>query len=266
LRIATWNVNSIGARLPRLHEWLDLVGPDVLCLQETKCAADAFPAEGIEERGYEIAAVGDGRWNGVAILSRVGLDEVTVAFAEQPGYANEDEDALLAVPVVESRAVGATCGSLRIWSLYVPNGRTVDHPHYLYKLDWLAKLRSALAPEVTGRPFVVTGDFNIAPTDADVWDPAEFVGSTHVTPAERAALAALQDLGLRDVMPRAMKYDTPFTYWDYRAGNFHKNKGMRIDLVYANAAVAVTDAYVDRDARKGTGPSDHAPVVVDISI
>ena len=266
MRIATWNVNSIGARIPRVLEWLDLVGPDVLCLQETKCAADAFPADGVEERGYEVAVVGDGRWNGVAILSRVGLTDVEVAFAEQPGYANEDDGALLAVPVVESRAVGATCGGLRLWSLYVPNGRAVDHPHYAYKLQWLQALRAAIAPEVAAGPFVVTGDFNIAPTDADVWDPADFVGSTHVTPAERAELAALQELGLRDVVPRALKYDTPFTYWDYRAGMFHKNKGMRIDLFYANDAVTVTDAYVDRDARKGTGPSDHAPVVVDLEL
>ena len=266
MRIATWNVNSIGARLPRLHEWLDLVGPDVLCLQETKCTAQALPTEGLEERGYEVAAVGDGRWNGVAILSRVGLADVATSFAGQPGYAGEDEDALLAVPVVEPRAVGATCGGLRVWSLYVPNGRAVDHPHYAYKLAWLAALRTALAAEVAAGPFVVTGDFNIAPTDADVWDPAEFVGSTHVTEAERAALAALRDLGLRDVVPRALKYDTPFTYWDYRAGMFHKNKGMRIDLVLANASVDVRDAWVDRDARKGTGPSDHAPVVVDLDL
>lgn len=266
MRLATWNVNSIGARLPRLHEWLDLVEPDVLCLQETKCAAEAFPAAEIEARGYEIAAVGDGRWNGVAILSRVGLTDVATSFADQPGYANADEDALLAVPVVESRAVGATCGGLRVWSLYVPNGRAVDHPHYAYKLAWLAALRTALAPEVAAGPFVLTGDFNIAPTDADVWDPADFVGSTHVTSAERAELAALRELGLRDVLPRALKYDTPYTYWDYRAGMFHKNKGMRIDLVYANAGVTVTDAWVDRDARKGTGPSDHAPVVVDLDL
>jgi exodeoxyribonuclease-3 len=266
LRIATWNVNSVGARLPRLHEWLDLVGPDVLCLQETKCTAEAFPEEGIAGRGYEIAVVGDGRWNGVAILSRVGLSDVATSFEGQPGYANDDEDALLAVPVVESRAVGATCGGLRIWSLYVPNGRSVDHPHYAYKLDWLSALRKALAPEIAAGPFVVTGDFNIAPTDADVWDPADFVGSTHVTPAERAELAALQELGLRDVVPRALKYDTPYTYFDYRAGMFHKNKGMRIDLVYANSGVTVTDAYVDREARKGTGPSDHAPVVVDVDL
>jgi exodeoxyribonuclease-3 len=264
VRIATWNVNSVGARLPRLLEWLDDVAPDVLALQETKTAA--FPAEEVEARGYEVAAVGDGRWNGVALLSRVGLSDVTSAFPDQPGYAGDDEGALLAVPVVESRAVGATCGGLRVWSLYVPNGRTVDHPHYEYKLAWLAGLRAALAPEVAAGPFVVMGDFNIAPTDADVWDPADFVGSTHVTPAERAELAALRELGLRDVVPRALKYDTPFTYWDYRAGMFHKNKGMRIDLVYANDGVVVSDAWVDRNARKGTGPSDHAPVVVDVEV
>jgi exodeoxyribonuclease-3 len=263
LRIATWNVNSVTARLPRLHEWLDLVEPDVLCLQETKTAD--FPSEGVEQRGYEVAHVGDGRWNGVAILSRVGLEDVTAAFAEQPGYANEDEDALLAVPVVESRAVGATCGGLRVWSLYVPNGRSVGHPHYDYKLGWLAALRAALAPEVAAGPFVVTGDFNIAPTDDDVWDPAAFVGSTHVTAGERQALADLRALGLRDVEPRALK-GRNFTYWDYRAGMFHKGMGMRIDLVYANDAVTVTDAWVDREARKGTGPSDHAPVVVDLDL
>ena len=265
MRVATWNVNSVGARLPRVHAWLDEVAPDVLCLQETKCAADAFPSEGFADRGYELAVVGDGRWNGVAIASRVGLDDVVTAFAEQPGYS-DDADALLALPVVESRAVGATCGGLRIWSVYVPNGRVVGHPHYDYKLGWLAALRGALAPEVAAGPFVVTGDFNIAPTDADVWDPASFVGSTHVTPAERAELQGLCGLGLRDVVPRALKHDTPFTYWDYRAGMFHKNKGMRIDLVLANEAVVVRDAFVDREARKGTGPSDHAPVVVDVEL
>jgi exodeoxyribonuclease-3 len=273
VRIATWNVNSVGARLPRLNEWLELASPDVLCLQETKCTADAFPGERAEELGYEIAVNSDGRWNGVAILSRIGLEDVSLGFPGQPPYdppADEDDPALIgAPPTVESRAVGATCGPLRIWSLYVPNGRALDSPHYPYKLEWLAALRDALAPEVaSGQPFVVTGDFNIAPTDADVWDPAAFVGSTHVTDAERSALAALRDLGLTDVKPRAMKYDTPYTYWDYRAGMFHKNMGMRIDLVYASdaAASAVKDAYVDRDARKGKGPSDHAPVVVDLDL
>src|SRR3954470_20094901 len=273
VRIATWNVNSVGARLPRLNEWLELAQPDVLCLQETKCAAEAFPGEGAEALGYEVVAHGDGRWNGVAILSRVGVDDVALGFEGQPAYAppvDEDDPALIGKPpAVEARAVGATCGPLRIWSLYVPNGRSLDSPHYPYKLEWLAALRDALAPEVkAARPFVVTGDFNIAPTDDDVWDPSAFIGSTHVTDAERKALAELRALGLDDVIPRAMKHDTPYTYWDYRAGMFHKNMGMRIDLVYASdpAAKAVKDAYVDRDARKGKGPSDHAPVVVDLDI
>jgi exodeoxyribonuclease III len=272
VRIATWNVNSVGARLPRLNEWLELVEPDVLCLQETKCGADAFPGDRAEELGYEIAANGEGRWNGVAILSRVGLENVELGFDGQPPYApppDEADGALIgAPPKVEARAIGANCGPLRIWSLYVPNGRSLDSPHYQYKLEWLSALRDALAPEIGTNPFVVTGDYNIIPTDADVWDPSQFVGSTHVTEPERAALADLRALGLHDVMPRALKYDTPYTYWDYRAGMFHKNQGMRIDLVYANAAVSdgVTDAYVDRDARKGTGPSDHAPVVVDFAV
>ncbi len=263
MRIATWNVNSVGARLPRLLPWLEEVAPDVVALQETKTAT--FPAAEVGALGYEVAHNGDGRWNGAAILSRVGLEDVALSFPGQPGYAG-DEDGLFEVPVVEARAVGATCGGLRFWSLYVPNGRTVDHAHYGYKLQWLEALRRALATEVTAGPFVVTGDFNIAPTDADVWDIKDFVGSTHVTASERQALLDLQSLGLRDVMPRAQKYDTPFTYFDYRAGMFHKNKGMRIDLVYANAAVQVEDAYVDREARKGTGPSDHCPVVVDLSL
>ena len=258
MRLATWNVNSIGARLPRLLPWLADVQPDVVALQETKTAT--FPIEEVGELGYQVAHNGDGRWNGVAVLSRVGLDDVELRFPGQPGYADEGKD-----PAVEARAVGATCGGLRFWSLYVPNGRSVDHPHYAYKLQWLSALREALSAEVASGPFVVTGDFNIAPTDDDVWDPADFVGSTHVTPAERQALADLQALGLRDVRARALK-GRGFTYWDYRAGMFHKDKGLRIDLVLANDAVQVTDAYVDRDARKGTGPSDHAPVVVDVDL
>ncbi len=275
MRLATWNVNSIGARLPRLVEWLDQAKPDVLCLQETKCADAAFPVESAQERGYEVAAHGDGRWNGVAILSRVGLADVARGFEGQPGYAGEpaaDDLALVdvpAAPVVEARAVGATCGPLRVWSVYVPNGRTPDSPHYAYKLQWLGALRAALAGEVSAdAPFVLTGDFNIAPTDADVWDPAAFVESTHVTGPERQALSDLRALGLADVVPRAMKHDTPYTYWDYRAGMFHKNMGMRIDLAYASEAASsrVRDAYVDRDARKGKGPSDHAPVVLDLDL
>jgi exodeoxyribonuclease III len=275
MRLATWNVNSIGARLPRLLDWLDEAKPDVLCLQETKCDDSAFPAEGAQDRGYDVAAHGDGRWNGVAILSRVGLTDVARGFEGQPGYAGEpaaDDLALVdmrAPPVVEARAVGATCGPVRVWSVYVPNGRAPDSPHYAYKLEWLSALREALAAEVSaGAPFVLTGDFNIAPTDADVWDPGAFTESTHVTEPERQALAELRALGLEDVVPRAMKYDTPYTYWDYRAGMFHKNMGMRIDLAYLSEAAAsrVRDAYVDRDARKGKGPSDHAPVVLDLDL
>jgi exodeoxyribonuclease III len=271
MRVATWNVNSVMARQPRLLEWLDLTGPDVVCLQETKCAADAFPADGVAERGYQVAAHGAGRWNGVAILSRVGLAEVTRDLPGQPPAPPEGESAALIEPepVIEARAIGASCGPVRVWSVYVPNGRSPDSPHYDYKLRWLAALHDALAPEMAGGgALLVVGDFNVAPTDADVWDPAAFAGATHVTDAERAALARLRSLGLADVVPRALKYGTAFTYWDYRAGMFPKNMGMRIDLIYASGAAQerVTDAYVDRDARKGKAPSDHAPIVVDLDL
>jgi exodeoxyribonuclease III len=261
VRIATWNVNSIGARLPRLLEWLEQTAPDAVCLQETKVPDAAFPTAEVEALGYQVASHGDGRWNGVALLSRVGLSDVTRGLTDEPGF-----------PAAESRAIGATCGPLRLWSVYVPNGREPGHDHYAYKLAWLAALRGTVAAELdrlgSDGAFAVCGDYNVAPTDEDVWDPAAFVGSTHVTEPERAALAALRDTGLHDVVGRPMKYDRPFTYWDYRAGMFHKNMGMRIDLVYASAAVAeaVTDAYVDRDARKGKGPSDHAPLVVDLDL
>lgn len=265
MRIATWNVNSVVARLPRLIEWLGAVEPDVLCLQELKTTEAAFPSDEIGELGYEAAVYGTGRWNGVAVLSRVGVADIRRGLAGEPGF--QPEDAMLEAH--EPRAVGATCGGVRVWSVYVPNGREVGHPHYDYKLRWLDALRATAAEELPGgRPFAILGDFNIAPTDVDVWEPAAFTTSTHVTAPERNALAALRDTGLRDVVPRALKYDTPYTYWDYRAGMFHKNQGMRIDLVYASDALAeaVTDAYVDRNARKGKGPSDHAPVVVDVDL
>ncbi len=255
MRFATWNVNSVKARLPRLLDWLEKTAPDVVCLQETKVAADGFPAAEVAELGYETAAHGQGRWNGVAILSRVGLDGIRRGFPGEPGF-----------PDPEARAISAVCDKITFISVYVPNGRTPDDPHYLYKLEWLRVLGLTLAEDLAAGPLVVAGDFNVAPTDADVWDPAVFAGSTHVTPPERAAIAALRDLGLTDVPARAMKGDHPFTYWDYRAGMFHQNKGMRIDHVYASAdlAAAVTDAVVDREARKGKGPSDHAPVIVDL--
>ncbi len=259
MRIATWNVNSVVARLPRLLEWLRETAPDAVCLQETKIADDAFPRAEVEDLGYQVASHGDGRWNGVAVLSRVGLADVTAGLVDEPGF-----------PGPECRALGATCGPLRLWSVYVPNGREPGHDHYTYKLAWLDALRGTVEAELASgaTPYAVCGDYNVAPTDDDVWDRSAFEGSTHVTEPERAALARLRDTGLVDVVPRPVKYDQPFTYWDYRAGMFHKNMGMRIDLVYATPALAgaVSDAYVDRDARKGKGPSDHAPVVVDADL
>jgi exodeoxyribonuclease III len=260
LRIATWNVNSITARLPRLLGWLERSGTDVLCLQELKCADDTFPHEPLRELGYAAAVNGSGRWNGVAVLSRVGLTDVVRGLPGQPAYLDEP---------VEPRAVAATCGPVRVWSVYVPNGREVGHDHYAYKLEWLTALRAAVTEDTAGeRPFAVLGDYNIAPTDEDVHDPAAFAGLTHVTEPERAALAALRETGLSDVVPRPLKYDRPYTYWDYRALSFPHNKGMRIDLVYGNQpfAKAVGDAYVDREERKGKGASDHAPVVVDLEV
>ncbi|WP_326833937.1 exodeoxyribonuclease III [Amycolatopsis rhabdoformis] len=258
MRIATWNVNSIVPRLPRVLDWLEHSAPDVLCLQELKNTTEAFPADEVKALGYEVAAYGLGRWNGVAIVSRVGLDNVVRGLTGEPQFDG----------ATEARAVGATCGGVRVWSVYVPNGREPDNPHYAYKLEWLEALRTTVAAELADTPFAVLGDFNVAPTDADVWDRSLFDGSTHVTEPERAALARLRDLGLTDVFPRPLKYDHPFTYWDYRAGNFPNNRGMRIDLVYANTpfAGAVRDSYVDREARKGKGPSDHAPIVVDLDL
>lgn len=258
MRIATWNVNSIVPRLPRVLEFLEQTAPDVLCLQELKNSTEKFPAAEVEALGYEVAAYGLGRWNGVGIVSRVGLSDVVRGLPGEPSFEG----------AAEARAVGATCGGVRVWSVYVPNGREPDNPHYAYKLEWLEALRSLVASEVSGGPFAVLGDFNVAPTDADVWDIAVFAESTHVTKPERDALARLRDLGLSDVFPRPLKYDHPFTYWDYRAGNFPNNKGMRIDLVYGNDGFtsAVTDSYVDRNMRKGKGPSDHAPIVVDLDL
>ena len=260
MRIATWNVNSVLARLPRLVGWLEQEAPDVACLQETKVGAEAFPADAVAPLGYAVAHHGDGRWNGVAVLSRIGLEDIVRGLPDDPGFPDPGSR--------EARAIAATCGPVRVQSVYVPNGRTPDDPHYAYKLRWLAALRASAAADAAGpRPFAVMGDFNVAPADDDVWDPAAFAGSTHVTPAERAGLAALRETGLTDVIPRIAKGPRPFTYWDYRAGAFHKGMGMRIDLVYANAALAgsVSDAWVDRETRKGKGPSDHAPVIVDVS-
>ena len=256
MRVATWNVNSVKQRVPRLLPWLDERQPDVLCLQETKLADDAFTellgAE-LDHRGYAVALHGEPRWNGVAIASRAGLDDVVAGIPGGPGF-----------PRPEARAVSATCGGIRVYSVYVPNGRTPDSDHYRYKLAWLAALREMVSagPDAA----VVCGDMNIAPTDADVFDPEAYIGQTHVTAPEREALAGLQALGLHDVVRDHWPTERVFTYWDYRAGMFHQDLGMRIDLVLATEPVAdrVRAAWVDRQARKGTGPSDHAPVIVDL--
>jgi exodeoxyribonuclease III len=257
VRVATWNVNSVKQRVPRLLPWLDERAPDVVCLQETKLADEGFDelvGGELRERGYEWAAHGEGAWNGVAILSRVGLEDVARGLPGGPGFPDQ-----------EARAVSATCGGVRIWSVYVPNGREPGSDHYEYKLKWLAALRD----DVVAGPdaVMVCGDVNIAPTDADVFDPAAYEGHTHVTPAERAALAELEAAGLHDVVrDRWPDTERVFSYWDYRAGMFHKDLGMRIDLILAGGPVAarVKAAWIDRKARKGKGPSDHAPVIVDL--
>jgi exodeoxyribonuclease III len=256
VRIATWNVNSIKRRIPRLLPWLDERRPDVLCLQETKLTDDAFVeslGDELSGRGYVVALHGEVKWNGVAILSRIGLEDIVTGVPDAPGF-----------PDPEARAVSATCGGIRVHSVYVPNGRTPDSEHYRYKLAWLAALREMVGtgPEAV----MVCGDMNIAPTDLDVFDPDAYVGQTHVTPPEREALAELQALGLRDVVRDRWPSERVFTYWDYRAGMFHQDLGMRIDLVLAATPVAgrVRAAWVDRQARKGAGPSDHAPVIVDL--
>jgi len=256
VRIATWNVNSVKQRMPRLLPWLDERRPDVVCLQETKLTDDAFTellGKELADREYEVAVHGEAAWNGVAILSRVGLEDVVAGIADGPGF-----------PGPEARAVAATCGGIRVVSVYVPNGREPGSEHYEYKLAWLAALRQMIAagPEAT----LVAGDMNIAPTDEDVFDPDAYIGQTHVPPPEREALAQLQAVGLRDIVRDHWPDERVFTYWDYRAGMFHQDLGMRIDLVLATESVAgrVKAAWVDRQARKGKGPSDHAPVIIDL--
>lgn len=256
MRVVTWNVNSVKQRVPRLLPWLDEREPDVVCLQETKLTDDAFRellGETLAERGYEIAVRGEASWNGVAILSRVGLEDVVTEFDGWPGF-----------PGPEARAVAATCNGVRVWSVYVPNGREPDSDHYEYKLKWLASLRESVAAGPDS--VMVCGDMNIAPTDEDVFDPAAYEGHTHVTPPEREALAELEAVGLHDVVRDRWPTERVFSYWDYRAGMFHKDLGMRIDLILAGDPVAarVKAAWIDRKARKGKGPSDHAPVMVDL--
>jgi exodeoxyribonuclease-3 len=258
VRLATWNVNSLSVRLPLVLEWMEANGPDILCMQETKLADEAFPSREFAELGYETAHHGDGRWNGVAIASRVGL--------EQPvcGLGSEED-------AHGCRMLAATCDGVRVHSVYVPNGRSLDSEHYTFKLGWLSRLRAYLAEHDDPADAVaVCGDFNIAPTDQDVWDAAAFVGATHVSAAERKALEQILDWGLEDVFRRFHPDGGIFSWWDYRAGNFHKGMGMRIDLVLLSKSLAAraVSAEIDRNARKkspkGNKPSDHTVVVVEL--
>jgi exodeoxyribonuclease-3 len=267
MRIATWNVNSLRARLEKVGWWLERARPDVLLMQETKLGDADAPHATFGAAGYTLAHHGEGRWNGVAIASRVGLEDVVANFGEPlrppatPDVADDE-------PLAEARMVSAVCGGVRVVSLYAPNGRTVDSPFYHAKLAWYARLARWLAEAADpGQPLVLGGDFNVAPADADVWDPAACHGGTHVSAPEREAFRRLCAWGLADAYrlrhPEAQRY----TWWDYRAGNFHKNFGMRIDhlLVTAPVAARVVAAEIDREARKGKPvPSDHAPLSIDL--
>ncbi|MFI2838793.1 exodeoxyribonuclease III [Mycolicibacterium sp. PDY-3] len=255
MRIATWNVNSIRTRVDRVTDWLARADVDVLAMQETKCKDSQFPTMPFAALGYEIAHVGLNQWNGVAIASRVGLEDVQIGFDGAPSWQD----------VAEARAIGATCGGVRVWSLYVPNGRTLADPHYPYKLEWLAALRD-VATSWTG-PVALVGDWNIAPTDEDVWDPAVFEGSTHVSAPERAAFQAILDAGYSDVVRPFAPGPGVYTYWDYTQLRFPKRQGMRIDFILGSPDFAqrVTHAEIVRDERKGKAPSDHAPVLVELT-
>ncbi len=256
MRIVSWNINSLRARQERVEAWLQEVQPDVLLLQETKLADDAFPALAFEALGYSCAHHGQGQWNGVAILSKVGLDDVVSNFA---GDGDPDPDA---------RIITATCGGVRVSSVYVPNGRSLDDDHYTYKLWWLGRLLEHLDADTSpDQPVVVGGDFNIAPDDRDVHDPKALVGATHVSQAERDRLGELEAWGVTDVFRRFHDGDKMYSWWDYRGGDFHQGRGMRIDLLLCSPSVLERAEWtiVDRNARKGKQPSDHAPVIVDLA-
>lgn len=258
MRIATWNVNSLKARLERVEEWIGYAQPDVLCMQETKLADAAFPAMVFESLGYESAHHGGGRWNGVAILSRVGLSEVVAGFSDQP-----EPDP------VESRLLSANCGGVRVSSVYVPNGRSLDSEHYQAKLEWLSALAEHLTRTCSpDQPVAVCGDFNVAPEDRDVFDPGNFKSSTHTSAPEREAIARLEQWGLRDAFRKIYDQERLFSWWDYRAGDFHQGRGMRIDLILASQPLFDSARWglIDRNARKGKSPSDHAPVLIDFDL
>lgn len=259
MRIATWNVNSLRSRLDRVEAFLQRHDIDVLALQETKAREEQVPTMGLQALGYEMAYEGTNQWNGVAVLSRVGIEDVQVGFDGMPGYGEPH--------ALESRAIGAVCGGVRVWSLYVPNGRKPDDPHYTYKLDWLAMLK-AEASQWLDEPTALVGDWNICPTDDDVFDPAQFRNSTHVTPAERAAFQAFLDDGWVET---TREHAPGYTYWDYYRQRFERDRGLKIDFVLGSTSFAdrVTGAFIDREERDPSvfpgSPSDHAPVVVDLA-
>ena len=249
------------ARADRVGAWLDRSDVDVVAIQETKCRDDQFPAEVFTGRGYEVAHFGLNQWNGVALASRVGLDGVERGFPGQPGFGDPE--------AVEARAISGLCAGVRVWSLYVPNGRELDDPHYAYKLRWLEALRTYGAGQLaadSGAQVAFCGDFNVAPQDDDVWDMAVFDGKTHVSAPERSAYAALEEAGFTDVARAYTPGPGVYTFWDYQGLSFPKKKGMRIDFLMCSPQLAgrVTGAAVDREERKGKGASDHAPVIVDL--
>jgi exodeoxyribonuclease-3 len=262
MRIATWNVNSVRSRIGRVEAFVQRQEIDVLALQETKARDDQWPVMGLEAMGYQVASFGHDQWNGVAIVSRVGIEDVQRGFEGMPSWGEP--------AATEARALGATCGGVRVWSLYVPNGRKVGDPHLDYKLAWLGALRDAAAGWLAEDPHqqvALTGDWNIAPRDEDVFDIAQFAKSTHVTPPERAAFSAVVDAGYADVVRPHAPGPEVYTYWDYYRQRFERNRGMRIDFVLGSPAFAarVTGARIDRQERAGTGASDHAPVIVDLA-
>jgi exodeoxyribonuclease-3 len=261
MRIATWNVNSVRSRIGRVEAFLARQDVDVLALQETKAREDQWPVMGLEAMGYQVAGFGHDQWNGVAIISRVGLEDVERGFPGMPQWGEP--------PVAEARAMGATCGGVRVWSLYVPNGRKVGDPHYDYKLAWLQALHVTAAGWLADEPeqqIALTGDWNIAPRDEDVFDIAQFAKSTHVTPPERAAFQAVVDAGYADVVRPHQPGPEVYTYWDYYRQRFERNRGMRIDFVLGSPALQarVSGASIDREERAGSGASDHAPVIVEL--
>ena len=258
MRVVTWNVNSIRTRIGRVLSWFDEHQPDVGLLQETRCSDGQFAsvATTLQERGFEVAHHGTDHRNGVALVSRCGLSDVVRGF-----------DGVNRPPFDEARLVAATCGGVRFHSVYVPNGRSLDDPHYLFKLVWLERLRAHLHPSRTGGlPTFCAGDLNVAPADVDIYDPARWRRRTHASPPERAAISALCDLGLRDVTREHLPHSGVYTWWSYRPGQFEANRGLRIDLALCSDAIAdqVAGVWIDRGERAGPQPSDHAPLVVDL--